>query len=142
MFLTITELILTNSIFYYFALLPLIGYLEIHYLLKYFPFSRYFKREPEIYCDAPHRIGPRQDLPISLIIKDANKYPITLINVHIRIANGSDSPLEFDYKYNNKSNELWFEEIYYIDHTVLSGNLKIWCKIFFERKGKLKTVTN
>lgn len=120
MFLTITEPILTNSIFDYLSLLSIIGYLEIHYRLKYFPFSRYFKREPEIYADAPHRIGPGQDLPISLIIKDANKYPITLKNVHIKIISENDLTLEFDYKYNKNLNELWFEEIYYIEHSGLT----------------------
>lgn len=142
MFLTITEQILNNSIFYYLLLLPIIGYLEIHYRLRYFPFSRYFKKEPEIYVDAPHRISPGQDLPISLVIKDANKYPITLKNVQIKIVNESDKTLEFDYKYNKKLNELWFEEIYYIDHTELSGDLKIWCEILFERNGKKRTVIN
>lgn len=142
MFLTITEQVLANSIFGYLSLLPIIGYLEIHYRLKYFPFSRYFKKEPEIYIDAPHRIGPGQDLPISLLIKDANKFPIILKNVHIKIVTKNDVTLELDYKYNKKLNELWFEEIYYIDHTVLSGNLKIWCEILFERKGKKRIVIN
>ena len=142
MFLTITEQILTNSIFYYLSLFPIIGYLEIHYRLKYFPLSRYFKREPEIYADAPHRIEPGQNLPISLIIKDANKYLITLKNVNIKIISENDLTLEFDYKYNKILNKLWFEEIYHIDHTKLSGNLKIWCEILFERKGKKRTVIN
>lgn len=142
MFLTITEQILNNSIFYYLLLLPIIGYLEIHYRLRYFPFSRYFKKEPEIYVDAPHRISPGQDLPISLIIKDANKYSLILKNVHIKIISENDLTLEFDYKYNKKLNELWFEEIYYIDHTELSGDLKIWCEILFERNGKKRTVIN
>ncbi len=142
MFLTITEQVLTNSIFYYLSFFPIIGYLEIHYRLKYFPFSRYFKKEPEIYADAPHRISPGQDLPISLTIKDANKYPINLKNVHIKIVNENDNILEFDYKYNRKLNELWFEEIYYIAHTKLSGNLNIWCEILFEQNGKIHTIIN
>ncbi|MCK4903234.1 MAG: CehA/McbA family metallohydrolase [Candidatus Marinimicrobia bacterium] len=133
---------ISNTISSFWSLFLIIGYLEIHYRLKYFPFSRYFKREPEIYADAPHRIGSGQDLPISLIVKDANKYPITLKNVHIKIVNENDVTLEIDYKYNKKLNELWFEEIYYIDHTKLSGNLKIWCKILFDRKDKKRTVIN
>ncbi len=132
----------SDNISHFWSLFLIIGYLEIHYRLKYFPFSRYFKREPEIYADAPHRISPAQDLPISLIIKDANKYPITLKNVHIKIISENDLILEFDYKYNKNLNELWFEEIYYIDYTKLSGNLKIWCEILFERKEKNRTVIN
>ncbi len=135
-------MIINENTQYLWLILPVIGYLELHYRLKYFPFSRYFKKEPEIYADAPHRISSGQDLPISLIIKDANKYPIILKNVHIKIVNENDITLEFDYKYNEKLNKLWFVEIYYIDHTKLSGNLKIWCEILFERKGKERTVVN
>ncbi len=127
---------------YLWLIFPIIGYLEIHYRLKYFPLNRYFKKEPEIYADAPHRIGPGQDLPISLIIKDADKYQIILKNVHIKIVNENNTTLEFDYKYNNNLNELWFEEIYYIDHLELSGEIKIWCEILFERNGKKRSVIN
>ena len=61
-------MIINENMQYLWLIFPIIGYLEIHYRLKYFPFSRYFKREPEIYADAPYRVEPAQDLPISLII--------------------------------------------------------------------------
>jgi hypothetical protein len=63
--------------------LPLISlwlYAEIHYRFKFIP-SRLFYRRPEIIADAPHRIDPKQTLPILLLIKEANRFPIDLLSV-------------------------------------------------------------
>jgi|FLOH01.1.fsa_nt_gi hypothetical protein len=66
--------------------LPLFGaYAEFHYRFKYFPFSRYFKKEPEIYFDAPWRINPNTLLPLFLLIKDAHEFPIRLKNLEIKV---------------------------------------------------------
>jgi len=51
-------------------------YPEIHYRFKLLPFSRYFKKEPEVLTDAPYRIGPECKLPLLLLIKDADRYHI------------------------------------------------------------------
>jgi len=64
--------------------LPLAAlYPEIHYRLKFFPFSRYFRREPEIIIDAPHRLEPGERLPLLIIVKDADRYPVNLIELKI-----------------------------------------------------------
>ena len=49
-------------------------YPEIHYLFKYFPFSRYRIREPEMIADAPFRIEPGQDIPVLLLLKDGKQF--------------------------------------------------------------------
>ena len=94
--------------------IPLIGlYAELHYR---FPFikSRYYIEEPEIITDIPFRIEPGQDLPILLLIKESNKFPIIINNISISF-----------YKQSNKSNKttiikkinktidsyLWYENI-------------------------------
>ncbi len=61
-------------------LIPLWLYAEIHYRFKFIP-SRLFYRQPEIIADAPHRIAPGQPLPILLLVKDANRFPLELQNV-------------------------------------------------------------
>ncbi|MFH1862109.1 MAG: hypothetical protein ABH878_04780, partial [bacterium] len=53
-------------------------YPEIHYRFRFFPFSRYFRRQPEIIADLPHRLEPGSPLPVLLIIKDADRFPIQL----------------------------------------------------------------
>ena len=58
-------------------LIPLWLYAEIHYRFKFIP-SRLFYRQPEIIADAPHRIEPGQPLPILLLVKDADRFPLEL----------------------------------------------------------------
>ncbi|MCF7809371.1 CehA/McbA family metallohydrolase [bacterium] len=73
-------------------LIPLIGlYAETHYRFRGFPFSRYFRREPEVIFDAPFRLEPNHNLPITMIIKDAHHFPVKLESIDIRISNGEKS---------------------------------------------------
>ncbi len=68
-----------------FETLPLLGlYAETHFRF-WIPFSRYFKREPELIFDAPWRVQPGQIPVIFLVIKDAHLYPIQLKSVDIEI---------------------------------------------------------
>jgi len=57
-------------------------YAETHYRLRLL-FSYLFKKEPEIIADVPHRVGPEMNLPILIIIKDADKYPVTITRINI-----------------------------------------------------------
>jgi hypothetical protein len=68
-----------------FSLIPLWLYAEIHYRFKFIP-SRLFYRHPEIVADAPHRIAPGQPLPVLLLIKEANRFPIVLQQVNATIS--------------------------------------------------------
>jgi len=65
----------------YFLLIPVL-YAEIHYRFKYF-FSYLKKREPEIIADLPHRLEAGRDLPVLLIIKDADRYPISISGISL-----------------------------------------------------------
>lgn len=63
--------------------IPFLGlYAESHYRFK-IPFSRYYKREPELIFDAPWRLKPGQDLTVFLIVKDAHLFPVLLKKVTI-----------------------------------------------------------
>lgn len=59
-------------------------YAETHYRFKYF-FSFLKKSEPEILADIPHRLEPNAVLPVLLLVKDSDKYPIELKNVTIEL---------------------------------------------------------
>ncbi|MFN3820884.1 MAG: hypothetical protein ACK4OO_01010 [bacterium] len=62
--------------------IPVIAlYAETHYRFRYFPFSLYYRREPEILFDAPTRLDTASPLPVALIIKDAHRFPIHLERV-------------------------------------------------------------
>jgi hypothetical protein len=60
--------------------LPVVAYAETHYRFKYF-FSWLKKTEPEILADLPHRLEPSSDLPVLVLVKDADRYPIDIISV-------------------------------------------------------------
>ncbi|NQV30191.1 MAG: hypothetical protein HQ508_04820 [Candidatus Marinimicrobia bacterium] len=77
---------MTNLIFEkWIETLPLIGlYAESHFRFR-IPFSRYFKREPELIFDAPWRLEPGQRPTIFLVIKDAHLFPVTLNSVDIDV---------------------------------------------------------
>ena len=62
-------------------LLPAL-YAETHYRFKYF-FSYLKKSEPEIIADIPHRLEPGKDLPVLLIVKDADSYPVRIIRISV-----------------------------------------------------------
>ena len=53
-------------------------YTEIHHRFKYIG-SKYYKKEPEIIVDIPHRIEPNHDIPLLVLVKDSPDFPIRLI---------------------------------------------------------------
>jgi hypothetical protein len=65
-------------------IIPTLLYAETHYRFKYF-FSFLKKREPEILADIPHRLEPDVHLPVLLLVKDADHYPIELLSVSVSV---------------------------------------------------------
>jgi len=96
----------TNSLF-------LIGlYAEAHFRFK-IPFSRYFKKEPELIFDTPWRLEPGQVLTVFLVIKDAHSYPAKLKEVEISVRHDDEEIYshvwEMDHFINDRQKELEFE---------------------------------
>ncbi len=89
-------------------------YPEIHYTFKYFPFSRYRIEEPEILTDAPYRIGPGKNVPVLLLIKDADRYPIRLHSVTFRIgASVNDQSISFSM--DQTISEAWWHRLFFLE---------------------------
>ena len=87
-----------------------LNYAEIHYKFKY-SFSLYYKKEPEIVFDAPYRLTPEKPLPISLIVKDSNLYPIKITKINITGPNGE---ILYESNYKTQIDQLLFYKIFYI----------------------------
>lgn len=65
-------------------------YAETHYRFRYF-FSALTKREPELIADAPFRVEPGVPVPVLLLAKDADRHPLRIIRVAVRVTqNGRD----------------------------------------------------
>ena len=101
-------------------LLPIIFlYTEIHHRFKYLG-SMYYKKEPEIVIDMPHRVEPNSPIPMLLLIKDANQFPIKLINIHVEIT-FEDKKIFQNIDLNVTVNERWWNNTFYIDRPNYSG---------------------
>ncbi len=64
--------------------IPPFLYAETHYRFKYF-FSFLKKSEPEILADIPHRLEPDAELPVLLLVKDSDRYPLQKLQVKIEL---------------------------------------------------------
>ncbi|MBC8399978.1 MAG: hypothetical protein H8E14_00665, partial [Candidatus Marinimicrobia bacterium] len=96
------------------------GYFEMHYRFRFFPFSRYFKREPEILADAPHSLEPGRKLPLTILIKDAHQFPITLHKIGFTLIDDRDQRRSEEKNYRQVLSSAWFEDIVEIDTGDLS----------------------
>lgn len=94
-------------------------------------------------ADAPFRLEPGCDLPVLLLIKDAQKYPIFLTSVSIELKSTSDFSLHrFDI--NETVNTAWWKKIFMLNipEDWRGQTLSADVKIEFAIKGKQKTIHN
>lgn len=54
-------------------------YAEMHYKFK-LPWSLLYKREPEIIVDAPFQVVPGESVPLFLVVREANRFPVVIEN--------------------------------------------------------------
>jgi len=82
-------------------------YAETHYRFKYF-FSYLKKKEPEIIADMPFRLQAGKLLPILIVIKDADKYPVV---IHELIVYEKDQMI-FQHEINQRINQSYKDLIF------------------------------
>ncbi len=113
-------------------------YAETHYRFKYF-FSWLKKPEPEIITDLPSRIKSGDRLPILIIVKDADKYPIELLSVTI----SNEQIFLSKNKPNVKISKSYFEKLLFIDTAPLeNGYNQINVEIKYKIQNKINTCNN
>ncbi len=93
------------------------SYTEMHYRFRFFPFSLYFRREPEILFDAPIRVGPGIPIPLSLLVKDADRYPVLLEKITLEISYPSGTKASDDIILNKHLSDHW----YTFSHSIVPG---------------------
>ncbi len=116
----------------------IILYAEIHYRFPFFPFSRYYIREPEIISDAPYRMESGNSLSILILIKDAYRFPIRLHSIKIQIGSSNELSQELVLTKNINIDTRWWYEIIPVDIEQFSGHCTIHTTIVYEIKGKIK----
>ena len=118
-----------NLLEYIHYLIPTITlYAELHYKFR-LTGSRYYINEPEILTDTPIRIEAEKSIPIFLVIKDSDKYPIILYNIIISIYKSEKLITSKKINYQKKIDLPWWESVNYIEDSSITGNIKIDIKI-------------
>lgn len=124
-------------------LIPLLMlYPEIHYRFRFFLFSNYFKKEPEILVDMPYKTIVGYQLPVFLIIKDAHKYPVEIINVKFSFRHSNRSTFQKIYDLNLKIKAPFFSKTFFFDFTGQTGFSKLTAEIEYKIRGKIRRVIN
>ena len=116
--------------------LPLLGlYAEIHYRFP-LPFSRLFKKEPELIFDTPWRLEPGRKLRLWLLIKDASRYPVHLKNVQIRVEHPASGELEFSFELERHVDSPWHHEVFELELPAgLAGKVRIVPELSYSVRG-------
>ena len=117
------------------------GYAEIHY--TFFGYSLINRNYPEIIVDAPGRIEPNEPIPIVCIIKDADRYPISLERITARCKIG-DSELfckEILSKPLPINDHYWYRIEHINPPSSSNENLELSVDVEFIRNGKRKVIT-
>ncbi len=126
-------------------LLPLLAcYAETHYRFKYFPLSLYYRRAPEVIFDAPFRLEPGIPLPVVLIIKDADRFPVNLekVEIEVDLKDKSGMVIRKEFNLNEKiSKSLWFRVFDVEVDTLGWGNLVVKAEALIENRGQRKRVS-
>jgi len=134
-----------NTILKDINLLPVIfGYAEIHYRLKYLK-PRYYRKLPEIIADVPSRIVKNitNKIPILIIVKDADLFPIILENVFVEILT-AEKEIRKNFAFGKKIAVAYYSQILEIDLKDISTEQVLSVKVNFEisEHGKKYTFTN
>ena len=129
----------------FFASTPLlISYAEIHFHLKYL-YPKYYMKEPEIITDIPIRIikNKNRTIPLIIIVKDANLFPVTINSVNISIE-VNDKMISKNFIIKKEISDKYFSQILDVDVKELETNqfLQIIAKLDVEINGKSKIIIN
>lgn len=123
-----------------FPLIPL--YAETHYRFRYFRFSLYFRRAPEIIFDMPWRIAPDQIPTVFLLLKSADKWPVELTSVVIKWETAMGEFGQTTIPLNQRVDQLWFHLPLSIpDKIQRPAHISILPTLNFKLRGKSRTVT-
>ncbi|MEX1138942.1 MAG: CehA/McbA family metallohydrolase [Bacteroidota bacterium] len=83
------------------------------------------KPEPEVIADAPLRVEPGNDIPVLLLVKDADEYPVRLLRAEAIVSCGGQKRVETLIAKSVALNKKWWWKIFHIDASGLRGWVEI-----------------
>jgi len=125
------------------GLLPLLFlYAEIHYRFRFFLFSNYFKKEPEILIDLPHKTVSGRTLPVFLLVKDADKYPVEILSIKFQFRLPNRTIITKNREVHYRVSSAFFSRAYHFDFPNVSGFCKVTAEIRYKIRGKIRYLIN
>ncbi len=118
-------------------------YAEIHFRIPGLPF-RLFQRWPEIIADTPFRLEPGKKLPVVVIVKDGDRFPVSIEKIRIELSqqNKIFDTIEL-LKKSIYISTGWWEKIFLVDiYPHIKENLSIDVFIQIRKKNKTLTIRN
>lgn len=138
-----TDQIMTFDFIWFFlaiCFLPVFSYAEIHFRLGKITGFLY-KKEPEIIFDLPFRSEIGENVPLFLFVKDADLFPVTLLNLEIRITNqGQLNLTNIQREINSEINDKFFSKTFELSSEFFSdlGFYKISAELSYQVGDKTK----
>ena len=116
-----------------------IGYAETHYRLKFFK-PQYYQKFPEVIADVPIRVVKKitRSLPILIIIKDADLFPVVLQKVTVEIV--ANKEIKSTFEIGEKIQDSYWSKVLKVDLKELTTEQILELKVFFEIKRNNETV--
>jgi len=125
------------------SFLPVFTYAEIHYRIPFFKGFLY-RKQPEIIFDTPHRIQS-DDLPVLLMIKDADRYPVKLLDVTVMVKSPVSGKTLAKKSWDEKIDisKKWFIRIFNLDVRLWKDErILVECRAIFQIRNQTVTVKN
>ncbi len=96
---------------FWWGILLFLAYAEIHFRYRFLP-SLLYQEEPEIVFDLPLRSEQGREIPLFLFIKDAHRFPVTLLQGHVLVSRGDDpAPRRWPFSLNHRVQEHFFSRV-------------------------------
>ncbi|MFO7811093.1 MAG: hypothetical protein R6V47_06960 [Candidatus Delongbacteria bacterium] len=122
--------------------LPLIFlYPELHYRFKYFPFSAYYVKEPEILIDLPYK-SSSGEFPVFMIVKDAHLFPVRIWSVKFHFVFEDGSAFVKSFVINEKINKMMYYKQFDFSFPEKKGFTGVSALFNIYVKGSLKKIVN
>lgn len=120
-----------------------LGYAEIHYAFRGIP-CWYRHTQPEILADVPRRVEPGQELPLLILVKDAHRFPVTLlaIEVELHFAGSAGALNEKFHLQESITTPWWYKLLYLAPPPDRQGFCRIFARIRFHDGRREREIVN
>ncbi|MCF7912956.1 MAG: hypothetical protein K9M99_10540 [Candidatus Cloacimonetes bacterium] len=118
------------------------GYAELHYHLPWL-YPLYFRRQPEIIADLPHRLDRSRlnYLPLLIIIKDAHLFPIKLHNLSVSVSDNDHNRYLETFDLDIVLDKPWFSRIIPLDISSFAADSEVFTSVTFNLTCRNKKIS-